>query len=326
MPELRLTESRLREILRRQDPPKWGAAYEPAIRATREEAPSRSRPAKVWWEAMQRPVHVLSNPELWVLMILLYCPWLWELQEQRMLPFLPSPHPMASNHRACGMALPAMNGTLQVAERLGYLHWHPFLTIGKNKRQPAEDVPAPWIGDFLAYLEDDTGPFCVNINVKATRQGFSRPTINESPKINMKRAKKKTIARQEVERVLYDEAGIPTHEVAGDTLNEIVVANLQQIIVYQRRKTPFSSAERVEIIGELQRGMQAGKAALEVLQAATGSDQQRHYHAKTVMYQAIWQRQLRIDLFQHFFIDYPLIPESRDVLDEYGAWLRRPQS
>ncbi|WP_324779778.1 PDDEXK family nuclease [Thiobacillus sedimenti] len=259
-------------------------------------------------------------------MILLYCPWLWELQEQRMLPFLPSPHPMASHRRAIGMALPAMSGTLAVADRLGYLPCHPFLTIRKNKGQPAEDVPAPWIGDFLAYLEDDGGPYCVNINVKATRQGFSEPTVNVSPKTNMKRAEKKAIARQEVERVLYDEAGIPTHEVAGNELNEIVVANLQQIIVYQRRKTPFSSAERLEIIGELQQGMKAGKAAFEVLKAMTGSDQQRFYHAKTVMYQAIWQRQLRIDLFQHFFIDYALIPESRDVLDEYGAWFRRPKS
>ena len=40
--------SRLNEILRRQDPPAWGPTYDPAIRAIREEAPPRSRPAQVW--------------------------------------------------------------------------------------------------------------------------------------------------------------------------------------------------------------------------------------------------------------------------------------
>ena len=43
----KLILARLYEILRRQDPPQWGKQYDPAIRATREEAPStgRSRPA-----------------------------------------------------------------------------------------------------------------------------------------------------------------------------------------------------------------------------------------------------------------------------------------
>ena len=63
----KLTLARLYEILRRQDPPQWGKQYDPAIRATREEAPSRSRPAQVWSERLERYCHTLSLVEQKVL-------------------------------------------------------------------------------------------------------------------------------------------------------------------------------------------------------------------------------------------------------------------
>jgi hypothetical protein len=274
---------------------------------------------------MQRRVHVLSLQELWVLLIVLYCPWLWELQEQRMLPILPTPHPMASHRRAVGMVLPAMRGTLAVADELGILRWHPFLTLEQDGNSPPTDIPTPWIGDMLLFLMDEIGPFCTNLSVKATLEGFLRRTVNVTPNTNLKRSEEHEKARQEVEQVLYGEAGIPTHQVAGDELDQVVVANLKQIIAYQRRKVPLSSQERIDIVSSLHDGMKAGKSALEVLRTLTGTDQQRFYYAKSVMYQAIWQRQLRIDLFQYFFVDQPMIPESRDVLDIYGAWFQRPQ-
>ena len=59
--------------------------------------------------------------------------------------------------------------------------------------------------------------------------------------------------------------------------------------------------------------------------AFPGVDQRRSYECKIEMYQSIWQRQLRIDLFQYFFFDHALIPESRDVLDLYGEWFKRPR-
>lgn len=51
---------RLKEILRRQDPPKYAKDYDPAIRAIREEGPERSRPAQVWSELLGRYCHALS--------------------------------------------------------------------------------------------------------------------------------------------------------------------------------------------------------------------------------------------------------------------------
>src|SRR6202012_4461115 len=69
----RLTPVRFKEILRRQNPPVFGQHYEPSIKATREEAPSDSRPAFVWSERLQRDISTLSKPERAVLCIVLYC-------------------------------------------------------------------------------------------------------------------------------------------------------------------------------------------------------------------------------------------------------------
>ena len=322
MPEFRkMTEVRLAEILRRQDPPAWGKNYDPTIRATVEEAPSRSRPHRVWWERIGRDVHVLSRPELWALVIVLYCPRLWDLQEQRMLPFLPSAHPLASHPRAAGMVLPAMPGTLAVADRLGYLGWHPFLR-GQTKD---DAVPLPWVGDLLLFLDDEDGPFCSNINIRDVRESFVIPGVTVTVKTDLTRAKEKEAARQETERALYAEAGIATHQVAGDELDQIVVANLQQILTWQKRKSALEDSEREDLQGVLHAGMAAGKSALEVIHGFSGVDQRRFYECKIEMYQSIWQRQLRIDLFQYFFFDHALIPESRDVLDLYGEWFKRPR-
>lgn len=322
----RVTEARHREILRRQDPPAWGKAYEPAIRAVREEAPSDSRPSTAWWEKMRREVHVLSLPELWVLVIVLYFPWLWELQEQRMLPFLPAKHPLSGHARAIGMTLPVMNGTLAVAERLGVLKLHPVLYVRTVGNDLTKDIiPGAWIGDLLAYLEDDDGPFCVNLSVKNTRLGFSRPVVGTSPKTKMKEAEEKELARQLVEVELYNEVGIPTHQIAGDELNEIVVANLLQILLWQKRTTDLPIGARLDLIGELNEGITTGKSALEVLTTWSRRNQKQFYDAKIVLYQAIWNRELRVDLFQYFFIEQPLVPETRDVLDQYGHWFRRPR-
>lgn len=90
----KMTAARLAEILRRQREPQFGRGYDPSIRATREEAPAGSRLAKVWSPQIERVVHTISLPEKHTLALLLYCPSLFEMQEQRMLPFIPAPHPL----------------------------------------------------------------------------------------------------------------------------------------------------------------------------------------------------------------------------------------
>lgn len=327
----RLTRKRFEQILERQDPPTFGKGYQPSIKATREEAPAGSRPADVWSERLQRYIATLSEPERDVLPIVLYCPWLFELQEERMLPFLPSAHPLDGHPNAAGMALPAFRGTLTVASDLGYLRYHPVVAESDEEdEEPDPDEspePACWIGDFLLFLKDAAGPYCVNLNIKSTRSEFSEPAVGVTPKTNMARARLKQVARHKVEQVLYRDIGITTVEVAADELDPMVVANLRQILLWQKRKHSLNAEQEEEIVEAFRQGMEAETSALEVMHALEVSKGYPCHESKIVLYQAIWNRKLRIDLFsERFYIDKPMVPESRDVLEEYASWFRRAMS
>lgn len=320
----RLTEARLRTILARQDPPAFGRNYQPAIRAVREEAPAQSRFAMVWSSVVDREISTLSRPEKWVLYIVLYCPWLFDIQEQRMLPYLPAPHPLTGHPHARGMKLPSFRGTLAIAEELGALALHPVLHISStDDPNVLEASPFPWIGDFLLFLLDDQGPFCINLSIKNTAEEFCVPSVGVKPNTDMKRAVRRAEIRHRTEQILYADIDIPTIQVAADKLNTTVLANLEQIYGWQRRAHPFDEAQRCEIVDALRAGVLAGVSALEVLHNMIATLGYTLYDLKVVMYQAIWNREIRINLYQHFFIEQPFLAEHQDVLDEFAHWFRR---
>lgn len=142
-----LSLRRLQEVLRRQDPPKWGADYDPGIRATREEAPSGSRYLQLWSERLQRYVHALSRVESPAVMLALMNPALFELHEQRMLSMEPRPHPLASHPMAVGLNLPPLKGTIMVAERLDLFSHHQWFRHREPQTNEEAVLPAPFFGD-----------------------------------------------------------------------------------------------------------------------------------------------------------------------------------
>ena len=324
----RLTRKRFETIVARQHSPKFGKDYQPSIRATREEAPADSSPAEVWSERLKRYVATLSEPERRVLSVVLYCPWLFDLHEQRMLPYLPSAHPLSGHPVAAGLVLPATRGTVEVANELGYLRYHPIVAAdGSDNHETDEDQspePGCWIGDFLLFLKDPIGPYCVNLNIKQTRSEFSEPSVGVTPKTDMVRARLREAARHQVERVVYRDVGIHTVEVASDELDPIVVANLSQLILWQKRKHSLDAEQQEEVIEAFHEGLERSASALQVMCALELSQGFRSLDTKTVLYQAIWSRALRVDLFDRFYIDKPMLPESKDVLEEYAEWFRRP--
>jgi len=319
-----LTETRLSEILRRQDPPKFGPEYEPAIKPTREEAPSNSRPAPVWAEKLGRDVSTLSRAERAVLAIILYCCLrLFELQEQRMLPFLPGSHPLLGHPLAAGLSLKPARGTLQITNDLQYLKFHPVVTIEAKDGAAAGQVPGCWIGDFLVFVMDQAGPYCVNINVKSTRSEFETPQVGVNLKTDLARAGIKEKARHETERVLYGDFEIPTIEVAADELPEILVANLRQLMLWQKRRTTLTAEQVDLVIDALNDGLEREASALDVITAMELTYGLNAYQQKIVLHQAIYARRLRVDLFEsQFFIDLPMRSETRDAVEVFAHWFR----
>lgn len=321
----KLYEARLRTILNRQQPAAFGADYLPSIRAVREEAPPKSRFQEVWFHVHDRYVSTLSVPERMVLHIILYCPLLFDLHEQWMLPFLPAPHPLAAHPLGSGLGLRDFRGTVAVAESLGVLSLHPTVTRmpkdGEDKS--TEEVPYPWIGDFLLFLQDANGPYCNNLTVKENEDAFEVPQVGVKPSTDMVRAAARERARHQVEAVLTSEVGIPTIPVAANKLNRVVVANLEQIYGWCKRRTTFDSDARESIIDAFREGVIAQVPAMEVIHHLAATHGYPPADVKTVMYQGIWKRQIRIDLHQIFFTDHPLLPERTDILGEYSHWFKR---
>lgn len=324
MEKYRLTESRYREILRRQLIPTFGPGYEPSIKACREEAPAKSSPATVWSDLLRRDIHTLSEPERDVLAVLLYCPWLVELQEQRMLPNVPAAHPLEGHPLAGPTELKRFRGTLSVAAEMHHMIHHPVVRWTTDDRETRE-VPACWIGDFLSFFEDQQGIYCVNFNVKQTREEFTVPAVGVTVKTNMKRATSRETARHEVEKQVYADVGIQTVEVAADEIPRILVANLRWAQNWQRRKHCLSPEQQQIVLDALNDGLERYASALEVMVGVEASNGIPLYQQKIVLGQGVLSRKVRLDLFEcHFFLDKPMQPEQQDVLTVFGNWFRRP--
>ena len=315
---------RLKEILRRQDPPKLGPDYIPSIRAVREEAPSRSRATQQWSELLLRPIHVLSTPELHVCLIVLFHPRLFELQEQRMLHYLPSPHPLEGHPKGAGEIRSALRGTLEIAEALGMLEHHA--TVVMPSTEPGHRgklMPFPWVGDFLLFLEDSRGAYCVNLNVKNNALEFLKGDQASGKGKNSAKAAAKAKARHSIEAVYYLDGNIPTVPITTADYDKHLVANLAQIVLWSKRVHTFAAVHERNIIGYFKSAIGTRTPAIELVFNLARINDCEVYEIKKVFYQAIWRREIRIDLFQPLHINLPLLPELRDPLDVYAKWFAR---
>lgn len=321
---MRPSWERLRTILERQDKPLFGPDYQPAIRATPREAPSTSRPSAVQSAKLGRDVHLLSLPERAGALLALYHPKLFELQEQKMLSVNPRPHPLFGHPAVAGLKLPPVRGTVDVADRLGYLAFHPKVKAPRSEGSTEWMwVPYPYIGDLLLSLQDQDGLYCVNWSVKLNPEDFDKPFPRSRPIRNPSVAARRVQARHEIERVYYDDAGIRTVHIAKTDIDSHVVANLTQLFGWQQQVVALNDEQRAELVAKLETALDLGMPPIDVI----GQQMLRHRHRQedclAVLYQGIWTRRLRVDLFRPVLPDRPLRPEKRDILKEYAAWFEK---
>ncbi|MEW8143410.1 MAG: hypothetical protein AB2776_18630 [Candidatus Thiodiazotropha endolucinida] len=314
---------RLQEILRRQDPPGWRKHYIPAILAERAEAPPKSRFARVWSPVFQRHIHVLSRVELATLFIILYYPNLIELQEQRMLAMEPRPHPLEGHPAVTVEKLPSLQGTVAVASRIDCLYLHPTINV-PGEAGDMIPAPFPWIGDFLLFLLDEVGPYCVNLTVKDDHEDFGRSTIKEQPVRNPERDEAKIKARHAIEEIYYRDASIPTVRVVKKDLPKKLIDNLRRIYLSFCKPVNVDDEIRKRVLDRLQGCLLTGKPPLEAFLSMKLQFDIPVPIQKILMEKAIWRRELRVELFgDPVFPDQPLLQEKKDVVKEFANWFIR---
>lgn len=310
----------LKKFLDRQDPPALGSKYIPAILATREEAPSAGRFARFFDQRLGRDVHFLSRQEQKVGLILLYCPYLFDLQEQRLIHFDIRPHPLEGHPQAGNSRFPPLRGACEVAESLGLLNHYP--KIRGSADGVAYTLPYVFIGDLLGFFSGPQGPFCVNLNIKQKREDFCNPTSLAPMARDLQSAKERVIARHRIEQVRYAEAGIKTVEIAADEqIHDSLFANIRSVFIWQKRRCSLPDELRREVIDAFRLGVLAGLSAMEVIRRLKERNSSLDVEQlKCVFFHAIWQRQLRLDFFRPILIDEPMLPQQRDLLDVYSDW------
>ncbi len=313
---------RYKQILRRQEKPKFGSDYEPSIRATREEAPNISIATQSWSSFLGRRVHTLSGPETKAASLALYHPNLIDLHEQRMLSVFPEEHPFARHSVMDGKLPLPVRGTFEVAEKLGYSDHHPMIPVDKHKFG-CDWLPFPYIGDLLLFLYDEAGPYCVNWNIKAKKDGFEKPLAGIRSSKRQDKAINKAIARHQIEIAYYMDAEIRTVDIAETDIDSTLVKNLRHLLKWNSRPGIQNKNLRDEAVLHFKLGLTRGIPPVDTvlfLIRKNGGDKQDYL---VTLYQAIWRRTLRVDLFRRVLVDRPLLPEKKDPLNEYYAFFAR---
>ncbi|WPH12744.1 PDDEXK family nuclease [Variovorax paradoxus] len=291
--------------------------------ATREEAPSVSGYLTVYWPLMGRDVHVLSAPEFKVVLIVLHCPWVFELQEQRLIHFDERPHPLTDHPRA-HLSRPApLPGACMLAEKLGLLKHYP--TIKTKVAGQRYEVPSFLIGDLLPFIAGSQGPYCVHLNIKDTSDAFQNPPDFKLSRMSPEDAREQEISRHRIVRERYRAGGIKTVDIAADEdVDSEVCNNLRAALLYQKRRFALSRTAYADLMEEFRLGISKGQCALEVVRRVSASSSSLDVdELKTAFYRAIWSRDLRLDLFHPVLFDQPMQLETRDVFEVYANWFTR---
>lgn len=318
----RFTKSRFDEVMRRQLSPGWGSAYEPGIRATVSEAPSASRSSDFWAERLGRRMHALSSIETRAMILALWHPALFDLHEQRMLSITPTLHPLAGHQRVDGVALPTLQGTVSVAERLNTLSSHPTIRY-TDANLGAIEIPAPMFGDLLLFLADSEGPYCVNWSVKAAEEDFERSFDLQKRTRDPAKEAAKAKARHALEAQYYEDAGIRTVRVVLKDFPDILSHNLRVLFLHQQRPD-VTAATETAMVERLTAATRTGEPPQGILLAMAARYGKGLDTLQKLAYYCLWSRQVKADLFrQSIFLDRPLRAEEIDPFRHYSRFFSR---
>jgi len=301
-------------------PPVWGPNYVPAKRARRAEAPTKSKPFSVYSVKVQRVVHGHGDAAFAATALALHHDQVMDIHEEHVLCTFKTEHPLA-NHPIYGHTpWPSTFGTVDIADQMGKAKTHP--SARRTIKDEVEVIPMSYIDDLLLLIRDSQGAFLIDWDIKNQTGQHGLPGPDDGARKNNAKALEKSQFRQEVRNTYMKELGIPVKLVAGSEINEQVAANLIRLLTIHAREHHLPPQLEASLLEQFNAALKSGETISSVAnRLATGALTQKVI--KDAFEQAVWNRQLRVDLFRPILVDHPLHPEVRDVLDVYGHWFKR---
>jgi hypothetical protein len=297
-------------ITGRQGTFKWEDKYIAAIHAVASEAPRGSRVSRINSLKVGRVLHCLSTPERIFTQFALFNPGLIDIHEQKMLSPVRSVHPLFGHPLSREKELLPVCGTLAAAEIIGMKHHLIVKKVDGEYRW----APYPYVGDLLLYLKGaDGSPYTVNWNVKDTEEGFCEKNRGKikTPR-SMGLDKEKMRLRTLLEERYYLSAGIRTIKMSRERIDRTVISNI--FLLYGLHERPLDIDSRLlsdysaVLCESLTSGTPLAHVAIEYGKKWGHRDQ-----FLTRIYQDIWSRKLKVDMFQPIQIDRPSQSEKVDI-------------
>ena len=111
--------------------------------------------------------------------------------------------------------------------------------------------------------------------------------------------------------------------MTGVEIDPGLVANLRELFGWHWRCTSAPAAAKAVAIEMYRQSIGGTKAAFQIAAEVSKVTGASIYDAKIFLYEAIWNRELIVDLFAPLLIVQPLTASRRDPLVVYSEWLRR---
>ena len=226
-------------------------------------------------------------------------------------------HPLDGHTLATGANLQPVLGTLAIATQIGFDHAKVVVEDANGQRRW---LPHPYLGDLLLYLKDKDGnPFAVNWTIKLSESDFGerrRGTVKTL--VQQRRDQEHAQLRNLLEEKYYLSAGIRTSKLSLDAIDPIVVANLDLLYGSHDLRIDLDKGLLDDYSNEIEKVSNLGHPVAPIA-IKYGQKWGRRDLFLAKIYQDIWHRKLKVDLFEPILIDHPLNVGGCDVLDTYDS-------
>lgn len=309
---------------RSRNAPGWDSQHTPAIEAKPGKAPTMSWVYRVEHPEFGKIINALSRPEYDLLFVALFHPTLFDLHDQFPFDIRPGVHPLHGHPDLIGTSIPSHKGTLAIARDLRVMSSHPK-TFVPSEIDPDDGrwVPRPLLGDFLLFLFDDQGPYCLHFDIKHAEGAHDKPGPDVVAFRQGNRSRKNASAKFRIKAEYLAEVGIRVVYLHPGQVDLDVARNLRFLFAWMVRASSLKADHKVLLIDLFHRCIEDGTPPGMVVSTCAARYGWPPEECRRVFFQAIWTKQLRVDLFDAILIDQPIFPETRDVIDEYAHWFVR---
>lgn len=302
----------------------WSSDHQPVIKAKPGQAPQMSWAYRIEHPLFGQTIHALSRPEYCLVHLALYSDKLFCLWDQFKFDVLPGPHPLHGHPELVGQEVRQHRGTLMIAKDLGVLSSHPKVFVVKEGSVDGGAwVPKPMLGDFLLFLVDEEGPYCVHFDIKSNADAHGKPGPRQFKTGSGKRRQSNAMNKTQIKAQYMADLGVRQVFLHPDRLDTQVACNLRFLFQWSVRPVGLTAIQQQEM-GELYcSAMKSGTPPALVIERCRSRWGWPAEECRRLLFQSIWRRELRVDLFDAVLIDRPLLPEQQDVLVAYRSWFMR---